>query len=126
MERLLEVTGALSGLPCAIHGGGHGAGTEMHIALEDVHHMDALFERLEDEFGDAIHHDLDHGTVTVVGHGLGDTPQLLRAILATARQVVGQDVPVRLGPLSATLLIPVDAVAETVERLHEELLEDRP
>jgi len=123
-ERLLEVTGALSALPCAITGGGEGGQTEMHIALEDVHHLDALRERLTAEFGDSVEHDLDHGSVTVVGHGLGDTPQLLRSILATTRQVVGRDVPLRLEPLSATVLVPCNAVNETVKRLHEVLLED--
>jgi aspartate kinase len=123
-ERLLQVTGALSALPCAITGGGSGAATEMHIALEDVHHLDALLARLDSEFGDTVQHDLDHGSVTVVGHGLGDTPQLLRSILATTRQVVGQDVALRLTPLSATVLVPCAAVTETVQRLHEVLLED--
>ncbi|MGB0590925.1 MAG: aspartate kinase [Myxococcota bacterium] len=123
-ERLLEVTGALSALPCAIIGGGHGAGTEMHIALEDVHHIDALLKRLADEFQGAVTHDLDHGSVTVVGHGLGDTPQLLRSVLATARQVVGSDVALRLEPLSATVTVPCEAVTETVQKLHEVLLED--
>ena len=122
-ERLLEVTGALSALPCAISGGGAGAGAELLLALEDVHHLDTLLERLTTEFGDAVTVDLDHGSVTVVGHGLGDTPQLLRAILATARQVVGEDVPLRLGALDATLTLPSSAVDETLRRLHAELIE---
>jgi aspartate kinase len=123
-ERILEVAGALNALPCCITGGGAGAPTEFHIALEDVHHFDALLSRLQSEFQGAVQHDLDHGSVTVVGHGLGDTPQLLRSILATARQVVGKDVALRLDPLTATVLVPSAAVVETVQRLHEALLED--
>ena len=124
LERLLEVSGALSALPCAITGGGEGNPNEVHIALEDVHHLDAFQARLAEEFGEGVSVDTHHGTVSVIGHGLGDTPQLVRAIIATARQVVGKDLPLRLEPLSATLLVPTDKVAACVQRLHETLIEE--
>ena len=59
-----------------------------------------------------------------MGHGLGDDPLILRSILTTARRVAGDEVDLQLGPLSATVLVPCDAVPETVAQLHLALLED--
>ena len=38
-------------------------------------------------------------------------------------EVVGEDVPLRLGALDATLTLPSSAVDETLRRLHAELIE---
>ena len=124
LDRLLELAAAAGTLPCAVHGGGPGASVELRIALEDAHHLDTLHERVAAEFGEAVTHDRDHGTVTVVGHGLGEDPLILRGILTTARRVTNADVDLQLGPLSATVLVPCDAVSETVKQLHLALLED--
>ena len=121
---VLELAAAAGTLPCAVHGGGPGASVELRIALEDAHHLDTLHERVAAEFGEAVTHDRDHGTVTVVGHGLGEDPLILRGILTTARRVTNADVDLQLGPLSATVLVPCDAVSETVKQLHLALLED--
>ena len=126
LDRLLELIGALSALPCAITGGGAEQGAEIQIALEDVHHLDALRARIIEAFDGAVTYDDTHGSVSIVGHGLGDTPQLLRSVLATARQIVGHDVSLRLDPLAVTILVPTDAVAKCVRRLHEALIEDGP
>ena len=61
--------------------------------------------------------------MTVVGHGLGEEPTLLRRSLSIASDAAGQPVPLQLGPLALTMIVPSGAVTETVRSLHAELID---
>lgn len=133
--RLGELTLATHGDPAALldvmdrHGayaesldGGGDRPLTLAFPLDDAHRLDALQSQLTEAFGDTLTLRTDRGSVTVVGHGLGDEPTLLRGIIATARGVCGETPPLRLGPLAVTLTVAETRVAALVARLHAELL----
>ncbi|MEZ4269268.1 MAG: aspartate kinase [Myxococcota bacterium] len=108
----------------ALDGGGDRP-LNLSFPLDDAHRLEALGARLRELFGDAVTLRTDRGSVTVVGHGLGDEPTLLRRVVATARDLCGGTPPLRLGPLAVTLTVAEAQVADLVRRLHAELLGGR-
>ncbi len=121
-ERLLEDLSAAGAAPETCEGGGD-LPLRVTFPLDDTHGLQALCERLQASHGEALTIRTDRGSVTVVGHGLGEEPTLLRRSLSVAAAVAKEPVPLQLGPLALTLTVPADAVQETVQRLHGELIE---
>jgi aspartate kinase len=101
-----------------------GGDRPLHVAfpLDDAHRLEALQVGVRAAFGADVAMRIDRGSVTVVGHGLGDEPTLLRRIILTARDLCGTAPPVRLGPLAATLTVDEAHVAPLVRALHADLL----
>ncbi len=120
-DRVLAEMTAMGVYPEAMEGGGDGA-ARLVVPLDDAHRLDALKTRLAEGFGQDVAVRTDRGTATVVGSGLGEEPAVVRAALSEARAVVGEAVPMRLGPLSLTLTVPSARVDEVVRRLHGALL----
>ncbi|MCB9727994.1 MAG: aspartate kinase [Deltaproteobacteria bacterium] len=118
---LLEEMDRLGVYAETMSGGGDEA-LRLSFPLDDAHRLEALQTRLGEVFGAAVSTRTDRGSVTVVGHGLGDEPALLRRVLATAREVAQAPCPLHLGPLAAALTVPGPAVEPLVRRLHAELL----
>ncbi len=115
LARVIEELELAGAFPSAI------AGSKATIPLEDAHGIDTLRGRLGAAFGGSATLDLTRGTVTAVGSGLGEEPALLRQMLAVARELT-EDAELALGPLTATLTVPGEAVKPLVKRLHEVLL----
>jgi len=91
------------------------------FGLADTHAYDALVAELEAEFGDALSRRDDRGTVTVVGHGLGEEPDVLQTALVIGRDL-DPEADLQLGPLELTLTLAADKVEEAVRRLHAALV----
>lgn len=123
LDRVLEVTSALGALPESVECAASAQRFSMSLALEDIHNMARLRERLTEVFGDRVTVDEAHGSISVVGRGLADDPTLLRQVLRLGRQESGDSVGVKLAPLSITLTLKREAVAQTVRRLHAALFE---
>jgi aspartate kinase len=121
-ERLLEELANSGAAPETCEGGGE-LPLRITFPLDDAHGLDSLCERLRASHEDALDIRTDRGSVTVVGHGLGEEPTLVRRSLSIAMATANSSVPIQLGPLALTLTVPVDAVRETVALLHAELLE---
>ena len=120
-ERLVgEMTSA--GVYASLIEGGGGEALRAIVPLEDAHRLGLLRERLVATWGAAVNMRLDRGTVTVVGAGLGEEPQVVQTLLREARAEAGEAVPLRLGPLAATVTVPAEAVEGVVRRLHRALL----
>ncbi len=121
-ERLLEELSSAGAAPETCEGGGE-LPLRVTFPLDDTHGLQALCERLERSHGEHLSIRTDRGSVTIVGHGLGEEPTLVRRSMSIASSVAKQSVPIQLGPLALTLIVPNEAVQETVQRLHVELVE---
>lgn len=121
-ERLLEELTSAGSAPETCEGGGE-IPLRITFPLDDTHGLDSLCQRLRASHGDALTVRTDRGSVTVVGHGLGEEPTVIRRSLTLATATAKESVPIQLGPLALTLTVPVDAVTKTVELLHAELLD---
>ncbi len=121
-QRLLEDLTSAGATPETCEGGGE-LPLRITFPLDDTHGLEALCERLQRTHGDDLSIRTDRGSVTVVGHGLGEEPTLLRRSLSIASAAAGQPVPLQLGPLALTMIVPSDAVTETVRSLHAELID---
>jgi aspartate kinase len=119
---LLSAMTACGAFPTTLEGGGPSAPATVALALEDSHRLGQLRGRLEAELGDRLTWRQDRGTVTAIGHGLGEEPGVLQAALSIGRELTGGPVPACLGPLALTLTLPSPVVDEAVARLHQALL----
>lgn len=119
--RLVEEMTAMGALAISASGGG-GLATRFLIDLADTHHLEALQERLSDRVGDQVAWRLDRGTVTLVGHGLGDDPGLVRRAVAIATEITGEGPHMHLGALDLTLCVAQSHVRELVTTLHREII----
>lgn len=123
LPRALAVLTALGIFPSGAEGGRDGASVALDLPLEDAHRQGLLAAHLTRELAGQARLERGLGSVTVVGHGLGDEPDVLASALAGA-QAVGAGAPgVRLGPLELTLTVPSEAVVPLVTRLHATLLD---
>lgn len=118
---LVEVLTSVNALPHAMVGG-HARPLWAQLPPENCHRPDVLKDRLVARFGAATVLREDRGSVTLVGPGLGEAPdvvmratQIVRDLCDTAETV--------LGPLELAFILPRDAVHEAVRRLHAALFE---
>jgi aspartate kinase len=93
------------------------------VSLDDAHHWDSLVLLLGSKLGDHCSCGKNQGTVTVVGHGLGEEPGLVTKIRRAVEEVVGQPVPMQLNPIELSFIVPSITVRQLVGKLHETLLE---
>jgi aspartate kinase len=136
-ERVLEVTAPagsdVRALLTALTEGGAlphalslrpGAPVTALVPLENVHRRSVLEAALARALPEFSLRD-DRGTVTLVGHGLGEAPEVLDAALALAAAEVGGDVPLELGPLTLRFTVASERVAPLVAAFHAGLLDAR-
>jgi len=123
-EAVLEAAERSGALPFAIEGDAGQEGTiRALIALEDAHRLGALEEELGARFAGALTVRRDRGSVTIVGPGLGEHPEVVRRASAIVGALAPDDHRVTLGPVELTFLLPAARVEDAVRRLHEALLE---
>ena len=121
---LVEVLTSVNALPHAIIGG-HARALWAQLPPENCHRPDVLKERLIARFGGATVLREDRGSVTVVGPGLGEAPDVVMRATQVVRDVCDTAETV-LGPLELAFILPRDAVHEAVRRLHAALFEGQP
>ncbi|MCC6623531.1 MAG: aspartate kinase [Deltaproteobacteria bacterium] len=117
---LLEVLTRVNALPHEVIGGGQ---RPLHafIPTENCHRPDLLKRALAERFGaDAALRD-DRGSVTLVGPGLGEAPDVTLRATGLVRELVGGPPEVVLSSLSLGFILPRDLVAPAVARLHAAL-----
>jgi len=118
---LLDVLTQVGALPHALTGGNQRP-IWAQIPPENCHRPDFLKERLAQRFGEAAVLRDDRGSVTLVGPGLGEAPDVLLRASGIIRELV-QDAETVLGPLELAFILPRAAVHEAVKRLHAALFE---
>jgi aspartate kinase len=89
------------------------------IPLENVHRRAVLEQMLGDALPGGFRLRDDRGTVTLVGPGLGETPEITMRALAIAREVCGAAVAFDLGALTLRMLIDGVHVGPLVAALHK-------
>ncbi len=122
LPRALAVCTSLGLFPAGAEGGRDGAAISLDLPLEDAHREGLLATHLARELDGEARVERGLGSVTVVGHGLGDEPDVLATTLAAARTETPGPFGVRLGPLDLTLTVPTHTVEPLVARLHAALL----
>jgi len=114
---LVDILEHVGAMPHALVGGG----TEpLHaiIPVDDAHRLGTLRQRLSARFGDAVTVRSDRGTVTAVGPGLGESPQIVKQATTVVSELAGDDHRVVLGPLELGFVLPSPVVKEAVKALH--------
>lgn len=119
---LMEVLTKVNALPHAISGGG-GRPIRVQIPIENCHRPDVLKSALTERFGTDVRFRDDRGSVTVVGPGLGEAPDVtLQAMRIVSDLLPADSRPeVVLGPLELAFLIPRAHIGDAVARLHRAL-----
>ena len=120
---LLEVLTQVNALPHAVMGG-HRRPIWAQLPPENCHRPDVLNERLAQRFGAAATLRDDRGSVTLVGPGLGEAPDVTLAASAIIRELTS-DAEMVLGPLELAFIVPRAIVPEAVKRLHAALFEGK-
>lgn len=114
---------SVNALPHAVIGG-HRRAMWATIPPENCHRPDALKEALVKRFGDFARVSDERGSVTLVGPGLGEAPDVvLRAEETGIVRELEPAAEVVLGPLKLAFMLPRAAVHEAVKRLHAALFE---
>ncbi|MCA9515302.1 MAG: aspartate kinase [Myxococcales bacterium] len=118
---LLELMERSGAFPHALQGGGS---EPLHalVPTDDAHRVKALLESLRGHFGQALAIREDRGTVTAIGTGLGEEPQVQKQALAIVAELAGADYRVVLGPLELGFVLPSERVEAAVQALHAALL----
>lgn len=88
------------------------------IPPENCHRPELLRRRLSERFGEPATVREDRGSVTLVGPGLGEAPDVVARAAGVVREVTGDGAEMSLGPLELTFLMPSEHVRESVARLH--------
>ena len=94
------------------------------IPPDDAHRLSAVESELVEAFGDRVRIGHDHGTVTLIGHGLGAETDVIRRCWAIAERLIGGDVHCVLGPMAISWKIPEQHVEQFVQLTHDELIEN--
>ncbi len=131
-DRVLEVRGApgsaIAGLYAALvsanampHAMDARPGMPVHALIppENVHQRSVLDAALASALPLGYTLRDDRGTVTLVGPGLGEAPEILTRALAIATAVGGQDVDIDLGGLHLRVALPSDRVGALVGAFHK-------
>ncbi len=120
---LLEVLTQVNALPHTVMGG-HRRPIWAQLPPENCHRPDVLKERLAQRFGEAATLRDDRGSVTLVGPGLGEAPDVTLRASGIIRELTGEAEMV-LGPLELAFIVPRAIVPEAVKRLHAALFEGK-
>ncbi len=118
--QLMRTLTPLGALPSGLLGGGTRP-LRVAIPTADAHRLEALESALKTEFGDAVTMRRDRGTVTAVGPGLGERPEVLTEAFAAATEV-DASFETSLGPLALTFTVASEAVDDLVRALHAALI----
>jgi len=118
---LMEVLTAANALPNDVLGGG---ARPLHafIPSENCHRPAVLREALAARFGAAATLRDERGSVTLVGPGLGEAPDVVMKATGIIRELVGGAAEVILSAISLAFILPRERVNEAVGRLHGALV----
>ncbi|HUB06247.1 MAG TPA: aspartate kinase [Myxococcales bacterium] len=100
----------------------HAGGAELWLSLENVHGFAALREELGRRLGGRLDVAADLCAVSLVGHGLCDTPAALAAALAEAAALGGDWLGTVAGGARLSLLVRAGAGKALLQRLHGALV----
>jgi len=117
---LLEVLTTVNALPHEVSGGG-ARPLVAFIPSENCHRPDLLKRALGERFGADVTLSDERGSVTVIGPGLGEAPDVTLRATGIVRELVGGSPEVVLSSLSLGFILPRDLVASAVGRLHAAL-----
>jgi len=121
---LVELLTGVNALPHAVTGG-HSRALWAQIPPENCHRPDLLKERLVARFGLAAVLRDDRGSVTLVGPGLGEAPDVVLRATLIVRELCDA-AEMALGPLELAFILPREKVHEAARRLHAALFEGDP
>jgi len=134
-DRILEVTAAAGSDVAAMYEALVSANAMPHalsaypgqpimalIPLENVHRRSVLESTLATALPGGFTIRDDRGTVTLVGPGLGEAPEILSRAFKIARELCGSSVHFELGALTLRMLVDHEAVAGLVGALHKAFL----
>ena len=96
----------------------------MWIPPDDAHRLSLVESELVEAFGQRVQIRHDHGTVTLIGHGLGAETDVIQRCWAIAERLIGSDVHCVLGPMAISWKIPEQHVEQFVQLTHDELIEN--
>jgi aspartate kinase len=115
---LVEALTRVNALPHAVTGGG---ARPIHAVIppENCHRPDALRAILSETFGNTWRMSDGRGSVTLVGPGLGEAPDVVSAAAAIVRTLVGAAPEMVLGPLELAFILPSGLVKTAVAKLHD-------
>ncbi|MFT7582033.1 MAG: aspartate kinase [Myxococcota bacterium] len=119
----LDVIDALATLGALPHAMSTGAHLHVVVPTDDAHRLDAVRTQLSERFGDALSTREDRGTVTAIGLGLGEAPELIKRAVRAIRNLVGGAYELTLGPLELTFTLGSEHVEDAVRALHAVLIE---
>lgn len=121
LGQLMEVLTSVNALPHEVTGGGK---RPLHalIPTENCHRVDVLKAALAERFGAAATLDDSRGSVTVIGSGLGEAPDITLKATGIVREALGSEPEVVLSALSLSYLVPKTHVADLVAKLHAALV----
>ncbi|MFO0747041.1 MAG: aspartate kinase [Myxococcota bacterium] len=121
LGQLMEVLTSANALPHEVMGGG---ARPLHalIPTENCHRVDVLKAALAERFGASATLADARGSVTVIGPGLGEAPDIALKATGIVREALGAPPDVVLSALSLSYLVPKDKVADLVARLHAALV----
>lgn len=118
---LIEVLTHVNALPHSVSGG-HRRPIWATIPPENCHRPDVLKAALVKRFGDFARLADDRGSVTLVGPGLGEAPDVVLKATGVVRELEPA-AEITLGPLELAFMLPRALVPEAVKRLHAALFE---
>jgi aspartate kinase len=117
---LIEVLTRVNALPHAVSTG-HDGSVYAQIPPENCHRLDVLRDALAVRFGTRASIRDDRGSVTLVGPGLGEAPDVVTKAMGVVRALSATDVHVALGPLELAFVLPRPLVHAAVSALHSAL-----
>lgn len=122
---LIEVLTRVNALPHAVTTLPRG-GLSATIPPENCHRPDALKDGLNQSFaGRATLRD-DRGSVTLVGPGLGEAPDVVSRAITILRELGATDTRMTIGPLEVAFVMPREWVKPAVAALHAALFPSVP
>jgi aspartate kinase len=122
---LIEVLTRVSALPHAVTTLPRG-GLTASIPPENCHRLDVLKDALAERFGARATLRDDRGSVTLVGPGLGEAPEVVTRAIHVMRELGATDTRMTIGPLEVAFVLPRALIPLAVARLHGALFYSVP
>lgn len=101
-----------------------GSGIRAVVPLDDAHRLPLLTKSLEAAFGARVSITDTQGTVSLIGPGLGEEPDLIKRAWTLLNGIGRGDAELTLSPMAMTWQVDCDRVVEGVQRCHKEWLEN--